>query len=465
MGISFSNKVIRTIERFSMLHWGDRICVAVSGGPDSVALLRFLYLLSGKYSLHLIVAHLNHGLRGNESERDEIFVKQLCESMEIPVKSRNVSITEIRKIEGGSIEDIGRRERYKFFKELSQKEGLNKIALGHNLNDQAETIVMRFLRGSGSEGLKGMLPVREGRYIRPFLEVTRNEIVAFLDKEGVQYVTDSSNRDSAYLRNRIRTDLIPALRNSYNNRLMENLCQMADILREEDDYFEKEVAGILKNWKLLLDGDEIRINISEFRKLHCAMQQRVIKFLLRKISSKKTGIGYANIMSVCNLINSRIPNVSLNLPFHIRVEREYDILVFSKAGYPSTPGCSDFTYRVDIPATIHIRESDIKLKFDFVNVENIDFKNNRAIYMDYKAITFPVEIRNIKPGDRMQPLGMEGTKKVKDIFIDAKIPKKRRGIIPLLVDRNSVLWIIGMKMNNAVRLTKMTDKVVKAELV
>jgi len=465
MGVSFFNKVIRTIERFSMLQRGDRICVAVSGGPDSVALLRLLYLLSGKYSLHLTVAHLNHGLRGGESERDEIFVKELCESMGIPVKSRNVSITEIKKIEGGSIEDIGRRERYKFLNELSRMEDLNKIALGHNLNDQAETIVMRFLRGSGAEGLKGMLPVREERYIRPLLEVRRNEIVTFLDKEGVQYVTDSSNRDSAYLRNRIRTDLIPALRNSYNNRLVENICQMADILREEDDYFENEIARILKNWKITLDGDAIRINISEFRTLHCAMQQRIIKFLLRKVSLKKTGIGYAHIMSVCNLINSRRPNVSVNLPFHIRVEREYDILVFSRAGYPSTPGCSDFTYRVDIPATIHIREVDIKIKFDFVGVENIDFKNNRAIYMDYNAIRFPVEIRNIKTGDRMQPLGMEGKRKIKDIFIDAKIPKKRRCRIPLLVDRDSVLWIIGMKMNNAVKLTKMTEKVVKAELV
>ena len=448
-----------------MIDRGDRICVAISGGPDSVALLQFLSLLAGDYELRLVAAHVNHGLRGKESDRDELFVKELGASMAIPVKCTYVSIKEIKKKEGGSIENICRRERFKFLKELSRKEGLNKIALGHNLNDQAETIIMRFLRGSGVEGLKGMLPLRDERYIRPFLEVTRDEILAFLKNEGMQYVTDSSNMERVYVRNRIRRDLIPELRDSYNDRLVENLGQMADILREEDDYFESIVERTLKNWEIHLHGDAVRITISQFKSLHIAMQRRVIKYLLERLSSKTMGIGYVHVMAVVNLINGNRSNGSLDLPFCMKIEREYDTLILSKAKDESALRAASFTYDVKIPGIIDIREADMRIKIDLVDGEDNDFTDDRAIYMDYNAIALPLEIRNVKEGERMQPLGMEGTKKIKEIFIDEKIPKKRRSRIPLLVDRKSVLWIMGVKMSDRVRLTNTTEKVVKAEII
>ncbi len=465
MGVNIFNKVKSTIERYRMLDRGDRICVAVSGGPDSVALLRLLSLLASDYNLYLVVAHLNHGLRGNESNRDEAFVQELGRLMEVPVKSKYVPVNSIKREKGGSLEDICRKARFKFLKEVLKEEGLNKIALGHNLNDQAETIMMRFLRGSGMTGIKGMLPVRDNMYIRPLLEVTRKEILAFLKSECTGYVTDSSNSENMCLRNRIRNDLIPELQDHYNARLVENLGRMADVLRGEDDFIEGAVDGILTDWKIPVDGDTVKIKISEFKGLHCALQRRVIKLLLERISLKRKGIGYLHIAAVMDLINGERPNGFLDLPFQIRIEREYDNVFISKEKNHTTVGATPFCYPVEIPGVINIREAGIKIKFDIADTDDCDLNADKAVFMDYDAIKCPLEIRNMRPGDRIHPIGMDGTKKIKEYFIDKKISKKRRGRIPLLVDRESVLWIMGMRLSNRVRLTDMTEKVVKAEII
>jgi len=465
MDVNFFNKVKSTIERYRMLDRGDRICVAVSGGPDSVALLRLLSLLANDYSLYLVVAHLNHGLRGKESNRDEAFVQELGRSMRVPVKSKYVPVNSIKREKGGSLEDICRKERFKFLKEILKEEGLNKIALGHNLDDQAETIVMRFLRGSGMTGMKGMLPVRDDMYIRPLLEVTRKEILAFLKSECTGYVTDSSNLENMYLRNRIRNDLIPELQDHYNEKLVENLGRMADILRVEDDFVEGAADGILTDWKVPVNGDMVKIKISKLKGLHSALQRRVIKLLLERISLKRKGIGYLHIAAILDLINGERPNCFLNLPFQIRIEREYDNIFISKEKNRATVGATPFCYSVEIPGIINIREAGIKIKFDIVAVGDCDFKSDKAVFMDYNAIKYPLEIRNMRPGDRIQPIGMDGRKKINEYFIDEKISEKRRSRIPLLVDRKSVIWIMGMRLSNRVRLTDMTEKVVKAEII
>jgi len=462
---SFLHKVVRAVERYDMLRPGDRVCVALSGGPDSVALLRVLTLLQDDYGLHLVAAHVNHGLRGKESDRDEAFVRDLGASMGVPVEHTAIPVQEIRRHEGGSIEEVCRRERYRFLDEVCQRECLQRVALGHTLNDQAETVVMRFLRGSGTEGLKGMLPVRDGRYIRPFLEVQRDEVLTFLDREGMTYVTDSSNFDRIYLRNSIRGELIPALRDRYNDRLMENMGRMSDILREEDDYLERSVLTILSQWQISPDATVFSVPVIPFNGLHCAMQRRVIKFILDRMSSQEGGMGYAHIEAVRHLMAGDRPQAVLDLPFCVRVEREYDTLVISKGEGRVTRDAGPFTYAVPLPGTIDVVEAGMRVRCEILPAGEIDVRDDRAIYMDYESIRFPLEIRETRRGDRIRPLGMRGTKKVQKIFIDEKVPKKRRGTTPLLVDRRSVLWIMGMRMSDTVKVTDMTEKVVKAEII
>ncbi len=466
-------KVRKAIEKYSMLNPGDRVGVAVSGGADSVALLQELAMLAEDYDLTLFVLHLNHGIRGEESDRDEAFVIELAGSMGIPADSEKISIPELREKRTGSLEDICREERYAFFERMSQKHGLNKIALGHNLNDQAETVIMRFLRGSGLEGLKGFLPVRDGIYIRPLIDSTREEILSFLEERNIRFVTDSSNADDIHLRNRIRNILVPELKASYNVRLEENVSRTADILRLEDDFIRGSVQEVISDWKI--ERDTVRIDIRKLQQLHPALRWRLIKTVLEDRSPAGNGIGYLHVKSVTDLIEGLSPSASVDLPFNLRAQREYDILIISqkkgrvsripKSHSPNGGEKSDFSYTVEIPGSVSIVETGGKIVFEVIDAGEGDIHSDNAVFMDYNSISFPLVVRNLRAGDRIQPLGMKGTKKISELLIDEKIPKAGRKAIFLLVDRKSVLWVPDLRLSDRVRITNMTEKMVKAKII
>ncbi|MBW2672441.1 MAG: tRNA lysidine(34) synthetase TilS [Deltaproteobacteria bacterium] len=454
-------KVKSTIERHAMLTPGDRVGVAVSGGADSVALLHVLANLGAEYTLELVALHLNHGIRGDESDRDEAFVRELAGSMGIPLEVENISIPKLRRERGGSLEDLCREERYAFFERMMCRHRLDKIALGHTLGDQAETVIMRFLRGSGLEGLKGFLPVRDGIYIRPLMEVTRDEITSFLGEEGIPFVTDSSNKDQTYLRNRIRGRLVPELKASYNVRLEENIGRTAEILRLEDDFIRESVAGIIAEWEI--DTNRTQLPVPRLKQLHPALLWRLIKTILETHSPVKNGIGYLHVKAVADLIDGQSPSACANLPFNLTARREYDDLII--APDDRSPGESDFSYKVEIPGSVDITESGKRMVFDLVDATEVGPCSDNPVFIDYSAISFPLVVRNIRPGDRIRPLGMEGTKKVAALLMDEKVPKGRRRSILLLADRASVLWVPGVRLSDRVKMTDMTEKVVKAEII
>jgi len=464
-------KVRDTIKKYRMIERGDVIIVAVSGGPDSVALLKVLDIFSHKYMLTLITAHLNHGLRGEESNRDEEFVRKLSGSMGIEFECKYVDIPSLRQEKGRSTEEIAREERYQFLAEVARKHRARKIALGHHLDDQTETVLMNFIRGSGMEGLKGILPVREGMYIRPLIATTRGDILDFLERKGIQFMMDSSNAHDLYFRNRIRHHLIPELREHYNPKIEESLAHMAEIIRLEDEYIKTVLKEVLSKW--MVDGgkEEIRINIPEFLMLHEAIQNRAIKTLLQRFSLLKGGIGYLHVNAVTDLLCSGRPHGRLHLPFNIEVRRESDLLIISRRKRPEgrvgEADIGQFSYDVTIPGRVEILELDMTMAFDIVDKppHSIHFKGEKVAYMDLEAIKFPLVVRNLRPGDRIQPLGMEGTKKLKCYFIDEKISPCERKKIPLLVNGQSVLWIGGMRLSERVKITDKTKRMVKVEIV
>ena len=244
--VSFSvamilHKVRKTIEKHRMLSRGDRVIVGVSGGRDSVVLLSVLTRLRPAYGTSLVVAHLNHGLRGNEACRDEAFVKKLAHDLGLPCETRSVSVRGLRT-KRTTLQEAAREARFLFFRELVKKYGATKVALGQNADDQAETMVMRFIRGAGLAGLKGIPPVRD-EIIHPLIEVTRAEIEAYMTEEGLAHVEDSSNRKDVYLRNRIRKHLIPVLE-EYNPNLKMTLGRMGQVLSFEEHYMGSEVREV-----------------------------------------------------------------------------------------------------------------------------------------------------------------------------------------------------------------------------
>ncbi|MBN2255353.1 MAG: tRNA lysidine(34) synthetase TilS [Deltaproteobacteria bacterium] len=473
----------KTIARYNMLSHGDTVGVALSGGPDSTALLHGLLSVAEEYAIKPVIMHLNHGLRMPEADREEAFVHEQGRKLTIPVISRKVSVPELWDRERGSLEDICRRERYRFFREETVLHKIDKIALGHNKNDQAETVIMRFLRGSGLDGLKGMLPVRDGIYIRPLIETSREEIDRFLQSKGLSYVEDASNKETVFLRNRVRHTLLRELERDFNPRIIETLSRLSGILRMENDFMEHAVEACFRQWRIDPSSGGMAIGVPKFKTLHPALQYRVVKKLLRGGLQVPKEIGYAHVEAVVDLIHGTRPQARLDLPGGMAVYREYDCVTIRR-GEIDVPrpnkspvdkkkrglrddkrDGNDYDYKVTIPGVIDIKEIGRGMKFEYVERGRVDFHDDATAFIDMGAVAPPLTVRNFRTGDTITPLGMTGTKKVKSIFIDEKIPSRDRHSLPLLVDALSVVWIPGVRLHDRVKVTDTTEAIAKIEMI
>ncbi|MBW2620551.1 MAG: tRNA lysidine(34) synthetase TilS, partial [Deltaproteobacteria bacterium] len=246
----YKNKLLRTVEQtittYGMLKPGDSVLIGVSGGPDSVALFHVLLTLASRFSLRIGVAHLDHCLRQNDSDKDAEFVASLAARFDIPCYIHKANVRKYQLENKLSLEEAARRVRHTFLNRVAEKNSFNKIALGHHFDDNAELVLMNLFRGSGPLGISGIPPVRDGKIIRPLIRSNRSEIIAFLDKNGIKYISDSSNRDTRFLRNRIRHDLIPLLKTSYNPKITQNLNRLASIVRSEEEWIEDVIHPLFK---------------------------------------------------------------------------------------------------------------------------------------------------------------------------------------------------------------------------
>jgi len=459
-------KVKTAIKKYNMLDKGDRVVVAVSGGPDSMALLTCLDMISNEYGIELVAAHLNHGIREENADREEKFVQHFSQQLGIVFESKKINIPSMKKGTGKSIEEIAREERYLFLENVAYKYRANRIALGHQLQDQSETILMNFLRGSSSEGLKGMLPVRQGLFIRPLLGVNKAEILNFLEMENISYTLDTSNDSTLYLRNRIRHWLMPELKRRFNPNLDDSLGRMSEIMRIENDYMEKASLQMMDNLGIKLQNEEITVRISDLLNLHQALQNRIIKIILRNLTPHGKGIEYIHIKSAIELATGGQASSRVVLPFNIAVMREYDWLKFSLRKDRFIEPIEDISYTVSVPSHIHICELNTSMKFEIVErIESVSLTGSEVIYLDYEKIIPPLILRTVISGDRIQPSGMSGTKTLKKYFIDQKIPKSRRKKILVLADGESVIWIVGMRLSERVAVKKNSIKFLKVEIV
>lgn len=466
-------KIRQTVRKYRLLEIGDRVVAAVSGGPDSVCLLRILLLLASDYRLKIMVAHMNHGMRGEESDRDESFVRKIASDLDLPFETVKVDIPALLKAEGGSAEDVCRRQRYRFLERVSAEHAFTKIALGHHRDDQVETILMNLIRGSGPEGLKGFSPFREGRWIRPLFEITRDEIFAFLKSEKLDHIVDSTNESDLYLRNRLRRHLIPRIERDCNPRFSEGLLRMSDIVAVEDDYMQGVTEDLLRSWGIEPNGREMRVDIDSLLSCHPAVRRRAVKSMLVALTPEEKGIGYRHVLSVLELAEGDNPGGSLNLPLGIHIRREYGRLVLVRKDSEKEGGrtvCEKvhFSHDVEIPGILDAPLPGLKLRFELIDSSGEptpELKNNsRAIFLDCDKITFPLTLRSIHPGDRIRLAGV-GRKKISDVLIDAKVPRHERNRKALLVDAEGVLWIVGMRWSDRAEERGGARKILKAEII
>ncbi len=441
------SRVERAIRHENLFKPGDTLVVALSGGADSTALLDLLSRLPG-YNLRLVVAHLNHRLRGAESYADEEFCRGLAARYAVPFEVRRIDVKDLASTDRLNLEDAGRRARIAFFDEIRSAYGATAVVLAHHADDQAETVLMRLLRGSGMTGLSGMAYRNARGYVRPLLEISRLEIEAYLRGQGIVWREDASNSDTVYLRNRVRHELLPLLE-TYNPAIRSCLGATASIISGDEvllcELTEQAVADV----HLAGDGDgELVCDIAKLRSLSTPLLRRVLRYLFMQVAGTLESVSLSHIDAICDMIISDRPNSMVTLPHEVTPVREYDHLIWrlgKRAGRDTDyellipgPGC----YQIPSGGSLTVELTD-KAAFP---------PESGTMYIDRTKAPFPWLVRTFRPGDRMTPFGMSGRKKIKDIFIDRKIPISERKQIPLLWCGDDLIWIPGVCASERTRI-------------
>ena len=317
------NKIKSTIKKYTMLQKGDNILAGVSGGPDSITLLHILCDLKKEYSLNIIVAHLDHKFRGEESIADRKFCEQLAKKYNLEIVWEAIDVPSIAKEKGISPEEAARMARYDFFKRAARERGIDKIAVGHTRDDQSETVLMRIIRGAGMKGLGGMSPVKEMqgyKIIRPLIEISRKDVEDFISEEGLKFREDSSNEKTIFTRNKIRLELIPLLEKDFNPNVKEVLANMAENLQTENDFLSKYAKRKFKAASKIRNG-EILIDIKKFRKLPQAIRKRVLRTALEELKGDLRRLTYQHWKEIEELIDARPVNSIVDLPAGISITK------------------------------------------------------------------------------------------------------------------------------------------------
>ncbi len=458
--------VLKTIEKFNLLQNGDKIVVAVSAGPDSTALWHFLSQLKTKLGLQLHLAHLDHSLRGEESRKDAEFVRQLAQVSQEPFTIENQDIAAHAQKNKLSIQEAARQLRYNFLNQVAKKCGAGKIAVGHNADDQAETVLLRLLRGSGPEGLRAIQPQKE-KIIRPLLETTRKQIMDFIKQNNIKYRQDSSNLKTKYLRNKLRRELIPALVKNYNPNIKQNLVQLADILREEEVFWDNYLPARLNEIAVSQDYQRIVLNTKSLSEKPLAIQRRLCRLAIGRIQGNLQAVSFTHIQQILQLINKTTGEKQLHLPHGIKVVKGYHELEIS--GELPQPVAMKGLYPLKVPGVTRIKAFPITIEADILPANEVNFEeilaaeNDRSniAWMDWDNITHPLNIRYRRPGDRFTPLGMKKSKKLKDFFIDNKVPRGKRENVPLLVGGNEIIWVMGIRISNKIKVAAGTKNIVR----
>ncbi len=437
-------KVKQTINKHSLLSKGDSVVVGLSGGPDSMALLDLLSSLREEYDLVLIPAHLNHGFRGKEAEEDLAFCEEVAGRYGFDLVAESVDLPALIREEGLSPQAAAREVRYDFFMRTAAANHASKIALGHHADDQAETLLMRLLRGAGTRGLSGIPIQREPGIIRPLLHVTREEILHYLKEKKIPFRNDSSNQKEIYLRNRIRQELIPLLKEKYNPNLVEDLRRTAEILGEEEDFLEEQAESCFL--PIEVKGG-LALEMSDLKKLPHALLRRVVRLAISHARGSISGVTFQHVDAVMQLMQSKGSSARIDLPGKMTVRKVYGHLEFCNEN-PKEVLMG--LHEIPIPGREVIPVLEIEVESSILSPEEAPPSLHKgAALFDFDKCSPPLSIRTRVPGDVFYPKGFGRRKKVKRFFIDEKIPHNMRDSVPLLVNReNEILWVGGYRMDN-----------------
>lgn len=425
--------------------------VAVSGGADSVVLLHSLLRLRAEWSLTLHVAHFDHGLR-ESSRQDALFVEELAGSWGLSATTGSWGGQARR---GRSLQAEARRARYRFLAAVASQVGATKIALGHHRDDQAETVLLHLLRGSGLRGLRGMLAVREGHLIRPLLEVGREEIEDYVKRHQLSFVEDPSNQNLRYLRNRIRWKLLPLLQREYNPAMTRTLARMAAFVADDEGYLEAR-AGETFNDVAELQGTRICMSLASLRVAAPPIRRRILERAIRSLAPG----AYLTAAHVRAVEALAVPGgqSTVSLPRGQKAWRSGGFLYLGRRGAQRRPLVHT---ELRVPGEVVIQEWGVRMEAAILprSMANVPGNSPDQAFIDWKQVLSPLEVRSWRPGDRFRPLGLQGHKKLQDLFVDAKVPREARGKVPVVSDQRGILWVPGFRIDERGRVGRGTEQV------
>ena len=450
--------------KHNLLRLCDRLLVAVSGGPDSVSLLHLLCEFKNEWDLHLEVAHLQHGIRGDAAQQDAMFVERLAEELKLPFHMREVDLPRLKSAAGrGNLEALARAERYRFFAELVAARNLSKVATAHTQDDQAETVLMWFLRGAGLRGLGGMAPLQQIHIpseksssltvVRPLLDISKADVLHYLSTRSIAYCTDQTNQDRTYLRNWIRLELLPKIRPRAGDGVSARVSQQAGLVRDEDALLH--TLTLQTYGSVSADGELLR---SALLKQPKALQRRILRYWIEQARGHLRGIDFIHIEALLRLIDKGPAQGKLSIPGGWEFVCEYDRLRLGKTSRGAHRVC--YSYELKIGTPLRIREAGSELYVEVLSaVARFPTDLTEALF-DAACLTEPLLVRNFRQGDRFKPLGVPGHKKLKDLFIEHKIPLSIRATLPLLVMGQEILWIPGYGRSESALVRERTERVV-----
>ena len=468
-------KICGFIAENRLIENGDRIVVGLSGGADSVSLLNVLHRLSKEMDIHLVAVHINHGIRGIEADQDEEFAKSLCRDLGIEFYSFSYDVKKLASEEGLSEEEAGRKLRYQAFYEVCKRLGCNKIAVAHNKNDNAETFLLNLFRGSGIKGLAGMQAKRAAvarendniEIIRPLLCVERREIEAYLLGEGLSYRTDLSNLSDDYSRNRIRNRVLSYVVDEINRQAIKNIHEASLKLQEAWDYIEDNIVLAYK--KIVVPGEgEYRIPLDALINEAAIIQKGLVRHIIENMTGHTRDLEAKHIDAVLSLCRMQVGK-QLNLPYGIIAEREYDAIIIRHKDSENRENSPIEPVDLKIPGCTPLPERKIAViteLFDYKKEMQIP-KNCCIKWFDYDKIKNAVNIRTRREGDYLCINSSGGIKKLKNYFVDAKIPRKSRDSQLLIADGSHIMWLpeAGSRISEYYKVSENTRKILLIKLI
>ncbi len=480
-------KALKTIEFSSMIKSGDRILISISGGPDSTFLTHLLYLMRPVLNLTLFGFCLDHMTRNGESTKDALFVEKLCRELDIELFRQKIDVQKWCRSNIFSFQEGARKLRMEKLLEISKENNIERIATGHNADDNIETFLMYLMRGAGARGLSGIKPV-SGKFIRPLIDIFRKDIIAYLDNKKISYCVDRTNIENIYFRNRVRNILIPFISKHFLKSFKSNVLRSINILKCEDEFLRRYSAAKLAEIASIKRSETgkyaalIEIPVLKIKEEARAVQRRIVLSAIEMTSGTLENISFKNIDDILRICSLGGESKIIQPEEKIRVFKIGSYIYFMNVDYIrllpdefkqflKSNGKVDTEKsgkEIKVGTKVKLRDFNLGLSSELLKISKDKIKfnevKNTEAFLDYEKIKPPIRVRTWKRGDKFYPLGMQKEKKLQDFFIDSKIPIHLRKLVPVFIDREKIIWVGKYRIDNRVRITEDTKEALHLKL-